>query len=89
MKYIQMLMIFIMSTSASFAAPALSIKREHVQPDGSAFIGTLKGDEHFSWIDLGAGLTAVYNYDSKYFEYGAIDPNGSHSGRSVAASLER
>lgn len=70
---IKILLLLMFTMGEVFAIPALEIEREYTQPDQSAFVGTLKGDEYFSWVDLGAGLIAIYNAETKYFEYGVAD----------------
>lgn len=71
-----LLLLFWMVIGVAYAIPAMEVQREYSQPDQTVFTGTLKGDEYFSWVDLGAGLIAIYNTQSKYFEYGVTNNEG-------------
>lgn len=52
-----------------YSGPARSIHKVFKQINGTSFEGKLKGDEHFSWIELKNGDIAVYNEASKLYEY--------------------
>lgn len=42
------------------------------QHDGGRFIGKLKGDEWFGWIEDQAGHVVIYNKNSKRYEYAKL-----------------
>lgn len=71
--------------TALSAAPAFERQKTFVQPDGFAFEGTLKGDEHLHWIETENGTVLVFNRVSKQYEHayiadGALRPDGTAYG---------
>jgi hypothetical protein len=54
----------------ALAAPAYQGDIEFKNSDGSSFVGTLKGDEYFSWIENKELDIIVYNDKNKNYEYG-------------------
>ncbi len=56
----------------AYAAPALKGNIEFKQKDGATFIGQLKGDEWFNWIEDDKEHIIKYSNRSKNFEYGRL-----------------
>ncbi len=54
------------------AAPAFSRERTFVQPDGSTFIGKVRGDEYLHWIETKDGDIVLYNKKTKRYESAQI-----------------
>jgi hypothetical protein len=62
-----------------YAVPAYQGEISFKQQDGSAFNGTLKGDEWFHWIEDNNGHVIVYNRKNKTYEFGMLKLiNGSY-----------
>jgi|GEM_PF-598681 len=60
-------------------APAYQGDIEFKNSDGSVFIGKLKGDEWFSWIEDKNGKIIKYNSISKNYEHGKfVDIDGKN-----------
>jgi len=69
----QWLALLILTASTLWAAPALSMKQQFQQPDGTQFTGRQQGDEHLHWVETEEGEIVLYNKKSKQFEYAAIE----------------
>ena len=67
----QLLMIIAL-TGIGFSAPAYQGEIDFKQSDGSNFIGHLKGDEYFSWIEDKQGHIITYNFLSKNYEFAIL-----------------
>ncbi len=61
------------TTNMMYAAPALSIDREFVQPDGTSFKASVKGDEYLGWIESEGGEILLLNNRSGAYEFAIID----------------
>ena len=72
MKY---LLIFSLTFTYLFSAPAFYGVREFKQADGSSFKAKAKGDQHLNWIETEDGEILKYNPESKNFEYANIKDN--------------
>ncbi|MEA2091605.1 MAG: hypothetical protein U9O83_04460 [Campylobacterota bacterium] len=72
MKYI---LLFSLTFSYLFCAPAYFKTREFKQADGSSFIAKARGDEHLNWIETDDGEILKYNSQTKNFEYAQIKNN--------------
>ncbi|MCK5726904.1 MAG: hypothetical protein KAH22_08790 [Thiotrichaceae bacterium] len=68
-----LIILLIINTQALGVAALQTPNQEFIQPNNQIFTGTLKGDEHFNWIDLGKGYIALYNSDTQYYEYASIN----------------
>jgi len=62
----------IVMTGMLFAAPAFERVRIFTQPDGSAFAGTLRGDEYLHWIETASGDIVVFSKQNGRFERAAV-----------------
>ena len=56
----------------TYAAPAFTGDIEFKQKDGATFVGQLKGDEWFNWIEDEKEHIIKYSNRSKNFEYGRL-----------------
>ncbi len=56
----------------TFGAPAFKGDIEFKQKDGTIFIGKVKGDEWFNWVQDNKNHIIKYNNQSKNYEYGKI-----------------
>lgn len=54
--------IFALAAMAA-AVPALEIERRVTQPDGSTFMATQRGDEHFHWTEASDGCVVMRRED--------------------------
>lgn len=72
MKYF--LLLFVAHTLV-MGAPAFEHRKWFRQPDGSAFIGTPKGDEHLQWIESDEGEILIYVKERRRYEPAEIDQN--------------
>jgi len=68
----KVLFLTISITTLAFCAPALQGNLNFQQPDGNSFVGQLKGDEWFNWVEDSSGYPVKYNNKSKNFEYGKL-----------------
>jgi len=59
-------------TTLTYAAPAFTGDIEFKQKDGATFVGQLKGDEWFNWIEDEKEHIIKYSNRSKNFEYGRL-----------------
>ena len=66
------LLLLICTITVAFSAPAFKGEMKFKQDDNSTFIGELKGDEWFSWVEDKEGNIIKYNFDSKNYEYAEI-----------------
>jgi len=69
MKIVFFIMVF---TVLGFSVPAYKGDIEFKQEDGSKFIGKLKGDEWFSWVEDKQKNIIKYNKESKNYEYAKV-----------------
>ena len=69
----QTLLILVLVATTLFAVPAMPGKLTFKQNDGSVFVGELKGDEYFYWIETEDGYIVKYNKNSKEYEYMLLD----------------
>lgn len=65
-------LLIIMTAYMLFAAPAFSDKRRYVQPDGTTFHATPKGDEYLNWIQSEEGEILRFNRKSRNYDYAVI-----------------
>lgn len=65
-------MIILLTVSVLIAAPAYERKRNYVQPDGTSFKGTPKGDEYLNWIESENGDVVLYNKTTKQYEQATV-----------------
>lgn len=56
----------------TYAAPAVTGDIEFKQKDGATFVGQIKGDEWFNWIEDDKEHIIKYSNRSKNFEYGRL-----------------
>lgn len=66
------LILFVSMLTWAYSVPAFKGPIKFKQNDGSAFVGKLKGDEWFSWVEDKQGDIIKYNKESKNYEYGMI-----------------
>jgi len=66
------LLLILALVSAGVSAPAYQGEITFKQKDGSTFIGHLKGDEWFSWIEDKNNNIIKYNNKSKNYEYAIV-----------------
>jgi len=72
MKTLSKLLILHLLTACLFAGPARPGTLDFVQEDGQTFSGTLKGDEWLHWVSLPNDYVAIFNPQSKNYEYAVI-----------------
>ncbi|MEA2099068.1 MAG: hypothetical protein U9P72_02960 [Campylobacterota bacterium] len=66
------LLLFLLTFSYLYSAPAFSILRDFKQADGTAFKAQAQGNQHLNWIETQDGEILKYNNKSKNFEYANI-----------------
>lgn len=71
------LMCLLANTTPVFSAPASPEPITLVQPDGSRFIGHMRGDEVRGWIETEDGYTALRSPKTRVWEYAAQDSAGA------------
>ncbi|HIC44340.1 MAG TPA: hypothetical protein EYO73_08680, partial [Sulfurimonas sp.] len=64
----QTLLILVLLATTLFGVPAMPGKLTFKQNDGSVFVGELKGDEYFYWIETEDGYIVKYNKNSKEYD---------------------
>lgn len=69
MKLVMFLLIIIVSL---WSAPALTIKREFKQPDGTTFSARMQGDEFLHWVEAEDGSILLFNKKEKRFEHAIL-----------------
>ena len=69
---LQTLILFLLSNTLLYSAPARGGAHTYKQPDGTTFRAYLRGDASFHWMEDEEGLI-VYNKDDGYFYRGKID----------------
>lgn len=57
------------------AAPAFPTERQFLQPDGTTFRATVRGDEFLNWVETGEGTILRYSKQRDRFEYAVIRNN--------------
>ena len=71
----KLLLIFSLTFSFLFCAPALSTKREFRQADGTTFKAKAIGNQYLNWFETDNGEVLKYNAVSKNFDYATIKEN--------------
>ena len=71
----KLLLLFLLTFSHLFSAPALNVKREYKQADGTTFQARSFGNQHLNWIETEDGEVLKYNHKNKNFEYATIKDN--------------
>ena len=62
-----------LAINLALGAPAFPGMLEFIQPDGSKFKGTQKGDEWFNWIETKDGDIVLRHRDNFQFQYAQIE----------------
>jgi len=88
---VKKLILILSIITAGVSAPAYQGDIEFKQSDGTKFIGNLKGDEWFHWVEDKQNHIIKYNSQSKNYEYALLEEiNGTiellPSGSKVADS---
>ncbi|MEA3372484.1 MAG: hypothetical protein U9Q62_02215 [Campylobacterota bacterium] len=74
-------LILLLTLTSLWSAPALNVKRQFQQPDGTTFTGRQQGDEYLNWIETEDGDILRFNKKQKRFEYAIIkEKKLMHSG---------
>lgn len=67
-------LLFISTTvTLAFGAPAFTEDVTFKQKDGTVFVGKVKGDEWFNWVQDNKEHIIKYNNHSKNYEYGKLE----------------
>ncbi len=69
------LLLFLITLSQLFSAPALDRMREFQNSDGTTFMAKAQGNQHLNWIQTQDGEILRYNSKSHNFEYAVIKEN--------------
>lgn len=72
--FLKIILTLALTSSFSFAGPAISGTRTFTQPDGTKFEGVLKGDSSFHWIESNSEVV-IYNPQDKFYYKAIIDIN--------------
>ncbi len=72
------------AVSHSYASPANPEPVAVIQPDGSAFLGTIRGDEFQNWVETTDGSSVVVSERTGFWEYAREDPAGMPAPSGVA-----
>ena len=65
-------LILLLISTLLIGAPALPGKRTFTQSNGQHFNGELQGDEWLHWVKLPHDFIAVFNKESKNYEYAKV-----------------
>lgn len=71
------LLCFYGLVSLGWAGPASPDPVMIKQPDGTAFIAYIKGDEISNWVETDTGYTVIENKSTRYWEYATKGADGT------------
>jgi hypothetical protein len=69
----KILLLFLLTISQLFSAPAYSKMREFKNADGTSFMAHGQGNQHLNWIETKDGEILKYNTQTKNYEYAKIE----------------
>ena len=68
-------LLFLLTITQLFSAPALDRVREFSNADGTTFMAKGQGNQHLNWILTVDGEILKFNQKSKNFEYAQVKEN--------------
>ena len=69
----KILLLFLLTLSQLFSAPAYAKIREFKNQDGTTFMAKGQGNQHLNWIETEDGEILKYNQKTKNYEYAKIE----------------
>jgi len=69
----KLFLLFLITVSQLFSAPAFTKTREFTNADGTTFMAKAQGNQHLNWIQTLDGEILKYNTQTKNYEYAKIE----------------